>query len=422
MPEEDDNTLKVQMLGGFKMMWQGKPILQGKNLGSKTLHLLLILIYAGDSGVRRERLLEQLYADCDTEQASNSLRATIYRLRKDLAAAGLPKCEYISTKSGIYRWATESIEIELDVEAFQRYATDALGEKDVELRRKLLGEACRSYSGEFLPLLTGDDWVAAANWKYQELFFKCLRELISLLRAQGRYREILNCCEYTLKKFPYEEWQLVKLDSLTALGEYKKALEYYEQIAQHNAQEFGILPSDDMVRRYRAIRNGIQFEVNSIEDIYHHLQPETEVYGATCCDYLTFVDIYRYLVWVLERHGISAYLTLFTIVDKDGVPLEDPELLTDTRQVLETSIRNAVRRADLYSCYGKNQFLMLMTGTNEEGCQVAKERIQSNFRRLNRRKKVMICDSFCPAIQIADEDIRRLENANVKEWDLGFQK
>ena len=145
-------------------------------------------------------------------------------------------------------------------------------------------------------------------------------------------------------------------------------------------------------------------------------------YGATRCDYLTFVDIYRYLVWVLERHGISAYLTLFTIVDKDGVPLEDPELLTDTRQVLETSIRNAVRRADLYSCYGKNQFLMLMTGTNEEGCQVAKERIQSNFRRLNRRKKVMICDSFCPAIQIADEDIRRLENANVKEWDLGFQK
>ena len=64
-------------------------------LGSQ--HLLMLLIYSRGEGIRRIRLLEQLYGDSDTEQAANSLRAMIFRLRKSLIAAGLPDGEYIST-------------------------------------------------------------------------------------------------------------------------------------------------------------------------------------------------------------------------------------------------------------------------------------------------------------------------------------
>ena len=55
------------------------------------LHLLMLLICSRGEGVSgRIRLLEQLYGDSDTEQAANSLRAMIFRLRKSLIAAGLP--------------------------------------------------------------------------------------------------------------------------------------------------------------------------------------------------------------------------------------------------------------------------------------------------------------------------------------------
>lgn len=193
--QNDPNVIYIQMLGGFSMTYQGQPLLLGKSLSSKMLHLLMLLIYSRGEGIRRTRLLEQLYGDSDIEQAANSLRAMIFRLRKSLVAAGLPDGEYISTKGGIYMWAAEHVDVELDVEVFQKQVMAALEEKEPLKEVELLEEACRIYKGEFLPLMIADDWVAAANWKYQELYFKVLRELSRLLKKQNRYAELLPYCE-----------------------------------------------------------------------------------------------------------------------------------------------------------------------------------------------------------------------------------
>ncbi len=414
--EKDQNILYIKMLGGFSMTYQGRQVVLGKSPSSKMLHLLLILICLRGEGIRREQLLKQLYEEYDVEQASNSLRAILYRLRKSLAAAGIPGDEYISTKGGVYRWQTGQIEVRLDAEEFQRQAAVALEEQEPEKKLPLLEDACRMYRGEFLPMLIGDEWVAVANWKYQELYFRCLRELTGLLKEKGRYSELLLHCEQALEKYPYEEWQLVKLDCMIAMKDYQSALKYYEKVTQDAQKEFGILPSKEMTRYYRSIRNMIQYELDNIEDIQSLLRPDEEVYGATQCDYLTFIDIYRYIVWVLERRGIRAYLTLFTIVDKDGVPLEISELLEETRKTLENAIVRSVRRSDLFTRYGKNQFLILMVGTNQEGCEIASERIRSRFQSMNRRKKVKIYYTSQPAIEIEDEVLRRNMDCGQKDW------
>ena len=343
----DPNVIYIQMLGGFSMTYQGQPLLLGKSLSSKMLHLLMLLIYSRGEGIRRTRLLEQLYGDSDIEQAANSLRAMIFRLRKSLVAAGLPDGEYISTKGGIYMWAAEHVDVELDVEVFQKQVMAALEEKEPLKEVELLEEACRIYKGEFLPLMIADDWVAAANWKYQELYFKVLRELSRLLKKQNRYAELLPYCEQALSRYPYEEWQLVKLECLTAMKEYKLAVEYYEQIAKESQQEYGIRMSEEMMEHYRAIRNMIQYEMNNIEEIQQHLRPDPNVFGATRCDYLTFIDIYRYIVWVLGREDTRAHLVLFTLIDREGEPLESSEQLEEVRQRLERAIIRSVRRSDL---------------------------------------------------------------------------
>ena len=413
---KDSNILYIRMLGGFSMTYQGAQVILGKSPSSKMLHLLLILVYSRGEGIRREQLLEQLYQDSDLEQASNSLRAILYRLRKSLVAAGLPEDEYISTKGGVYRWQAGQIEVRLDAEEFQKRAAAAMEESEPEKKVPLLEDACRMYRGEFLPMLMGDEWVAVASWKYQELYFKCLRELTRLLKEKNCYKELLTCCERALEKYPYEEWQLVKLDCLMALKDYQSALKYYEKVTLDAEREFGMLPSEEMVRRYRSIKNMIQYELNSIEEIQEHLRPEDDVYGATQCDYLTFIEVYRYIVWVLERKGIRAYLTLFTIVDKGGVPMEISELLEETRQTLENAIAKSVRRSDLFTRYGKNQFLILMVGTDQQGCELASERIRSRFQSLNRRKKVNIYYSCRAAVEIEGDTLRENVNRGVTDW------
>ena len=81
------------------------------------------------------------------------------------------------------------------------------------------------------------------------------------------------------------------------------------------------------MEHYRAIRNMIQYEMNNIEEIQQHLKPDPNVFGATRCDYLTFIDIYRYIVWVLGREDTRAHLVLFTLIDREGEPLESSEQL-----------------------------------------------------------------------------------------------
>ena len=414
----DPNVIYIQMLGGFSMTYQGQPLLLGKSLSSKMLHLLMLLIYSRGEGIRRTQLLEQLYGDSDIEQAANSMRAMIFRLRKSLVAAGLPDGEYISTKGGIYMWAAEHVDVELDVEVFQKQVMAALEEKEPLKEVELLEEACRIYKGEFLPLMIADDWVASANWKYQELYFKVLRELSRLLKKQNRYAELLPYCEQALSRYPYEEWQLVKLECLTAMKEYKLAVEYYEQIAKESQQEYGIRMSEEMMEHYRAIRNMIQYEMNNIEEIQQHLRPDPNVFGATRCDYLTFIDIYRYIVWVLGREDTRAHLVLFTLLDRDGEPLESSEQLEEVRQRLERSIIRSVRRSDLYTRYGKNQFLVLVTSTDQDGCKIAADRVCRNFRSVNRRLKIDVYYACRPALAVSGDSLKRNMGKNVKELEI----
>ena len=422
--QNDPNVIYIQMLGGFSMTYQGQPLLLGKSLSSKMLHLLMLLIYSRGEGIRRTRLLEQLYGDSDIEQAANSLRAMIFRLRKSLVAAGLPDGEYISTKGGIYMWAAEHVDVELDVEVFQKQVMAALEEKEPLIEVELLEEACRIYKGEFLPLMIADEWVASANWKYQELYFKVLRELSRLLKKQNRYAELLPYCEQALSRYPYEEWQLVKLECLTAMKEYKLAVEYYEQIAKESQQEYGIRMSEEMMEHYRAIRNMIQYEMNNIEEIQQHLRPDPNVFGATRCDYLTFIDIYRYIVWVLGREDTRAHLVLFTLLDRDGEPLESSEQLEEVRQRLERSIIRSVRRSDLYTRYGKNQFLVLVTSTDQDGCKIAADRVCRNFRTVNRRRKIDVYYACRPALAVSGDSLKRNMGKNVKELEIaeGLEK
>lgn len=41
-----ENVIHIQMLGGFNMTYRGQPVLLGKSLSSKMLHLLMLLIYS----------------------------------------------------------------------------------------------------------------------------------------------------------------------------------------------------------------------------------------------------------------------------------------------------------------------------------------------------------------------------------------
>lgn len=122
-----------------------------------------------------EKLRFRLFGREEVTNPSNSLRATVFRLRKLLVAAGVEGDDkFVHIKSGVYRW-TSAIPVELDTVLFENAAKEAL-EVQGEDRCLKLEKACELYQGDFLPLLW-ETWVA---------------EETAMLRLSKRFRRNLE--------------------------------------------------------------------------------------------------------------------------------------------------------------------------------------------------------------------------------------
>ena len=115
----DKEILQVRMLGGFSMVYQEKTLVFDRNYISKSTQLLQILFLHLEKGIAKERLLEELYGRDDVENRNGSLNNTIFRLRKQLEAAGLPEGKYFYLKKGIYYWDS-AIPVETDLSVFEK--------------------------------------------------------------------------------------------------------------------------------------------------------------------------------------------------------------------------------------------------------------------------------------------------------------
>lgn len=87
------SVLKVQMFGAYSIEYEGKPISFERNTATKTNQLMQILLQAGEKGVARAKLLSDLFGDEEMSNSANSLRATVFRLRRLLRQ---PDCRKMS--------------------------------------------------------------------------------------------------------------------------------------------------------------------------------------------------------------------------------------------------------------------------------------------------------------------------------------
>ena len=123
------NILKVRMLGGFTLEYKGKELVLDRNNVSKTTQLFqLLLLHTQDGGISKAALIDALYGRSDVENKNGSLNNTIFRLRKQLTAAGLPESSYININGGMCTWDPD-IETSVDVCDFKQTIESARHEK-----------------------------------------------------------------------------------------------------------------------------------------------------------------------------------------------------------------------------------------------------------------------------------------------------
>lgn len=405
-------TLRVQMLGECSVLLDGQPLDCFGSAHSKTMRLFILLAYYGIQGISRQEVLEILYGDTDTSNDAGNLRAVAFRLRKQMVQAGILSEKATISDKGTFRWNQDQVKVEIDAKEFEaaaRRALDAgnLSEKEtgtaqthggcrkteqLEWLAELLKEACRMYTGEFLPDMASELWAAERQVACQNLFFACLRRYVEVLTQLGKHEEILDEIPKVLLLYPYEEWYLAELDALIAMEKWKDAMEAYEEAAKSLMNNMGIHPTKALLRRSNMINERMRGSTRSLLDIRSELEEKEYESGAYFCSYTCFVSAYRREVRRIERSGQSMYLMMCTLTEKgqkNGFG-ERNESFDNAMEGLGDVIRESLRRGDSYTRYGANQYLMLLISLKQEDCSIVSGRIERNFNKLPGTRKYQL--------------------------------
>ena len=381
-------VLKVRMLGAFEMTYDGEPISFERNTITKTNQLLQLLLWAGKEGIAREELLHRLFGREEVTNPANSLRATVFRLRKLLAEAGLPQQdEYICIKGGKYRF-TNVIPVELDIRVFEDLVRQALAQTQEEKRIELLEAACGMYGGDFLALLQTEEWVVSQGAFYKEKYDFCMGELCRLLEQRKEYIRLYEVASAAVALYPYGEWQIWQIDSLIARNRIKEAMRLYEETAELLFRGAGLFPSKQFKERLAQLNSDTEKKADGIDEIQSGLLEEEKQKGAFYCSYPSFAESYRYMKRVTERNGQAAYLLVCTITDGKKEPLDRSERLGVLGEELSEAIKSALRRGDLYTKYSDNQYLILLLDITQKDCVSVIDRINARFENPSRKNYI----------------------------------
>lgn len=404
------------MLGGFSLSYEGKPVTLERNSGTKATQLLQYLIYHKGERVPRDKLVEVLYADDDISNPQNNLKVNIFRLRKLLAASQLPEYEYIVHKNGTYSWQSE-IDIEIDAIAFAHVAHEGADfRRGAEHRCTLMLRAVDLYTGEFLPMIASEPWVAVESVKYRDMFMTCVNDAYTLLQADTRFEDALEVCDKAIKVCPYDEdLHLKRISALIDLRRYQDALTAYDEASRMFLEDLGVSPSQKMLELYRRITGNVKNSTALINEVKENLHRDNPLDGAYYCNFPGFIDSYLFVSRLVERSGQSIFLMLSTLTDVHGVPLELGDKLTVAADALHGAIQATLRRSDLYTRYSPCQFLMLLIGTNRENCDRIAERVDYTFKESCDIRGVRIQHSFTSGMDLPSPTINVKFNSSIWE-------
>ena len=400
-----DNVLKAKMLGGFSVYYDGREIALDRNTTSKSMQLLQILLMNIEAGgIAKTSLADALYGREEVENKNGSLNNTIFRLKKQIKAAGFPDANYVVIKRGMCRWEDEAIPVKIDAIEFERLIEQGKKEQDQAAKTEDYLQACRLYTGEFLPNMIGEDWVAVRNVHYQELYEESLKKLFVWLQKEERFEEIFQLATTAASIYPFNDWALWQIDSLIAMSRFREAMEIYEKVTKLFFDELGLPPSQEMLSRARLMAERISQSSSVIQDIKQRIRERQRFPGAYYCTYPSFVDIYHVISRMMERNGMSVYLMLCTIKYTGG-DMGSAEKEQAVSKALRDSIMEVLRRGDFYTRYNTQQYLIMLPEINQENCGKVSARIDRAFSKKVRRSDFQVNYYVASVAEIDEEAV-----------------
>lgn len=101
-----------------------------------------------------------------------------------------------------------------------------------------------------------------------------------MAEKQEKYEKIYDLTTAASKIYPFEEWQLWRIDSLIAMNHYQEAMEIYKDATRLFFDEMGLSPSEKMLERFQLMSSRLRQPVSAVEEIRNGLRERESRNGA----------------------------------------------------------------------------------------------------------------------------------------------
>ena len=404
------HTIKVQMFGNFRMDYNGAPFVADKmHKESQFNRLMQAMMHYSTDGIAKDKLEEIVIGERDIDAPHTALRVIVYKTKQKLTQLGLPGNDLIYLENGIYYW-TPDIEVDEDAAEFEKLYNEACAlEKQIPqetehaetvcdeqtkgIEDKLLDlyvKALYLYKGEFLSAFTGETWIAQEARRYHTMFDKIIKEAAYILRKRKQFKGLEKLGIYAAKADPFNEWETLVMEAMVETRRYDEASLYYSEVVDYYLKECGIYPSASLMEILERYSDQMNHTYEILENIQEGMNEHNEsgYEGGYFCSYPVFRGIYQSSARIMKRTGVSVYLMLCTLVDKDGKQIQSEREMDKYSRQLKECIGESIRKSDIYAKYGKLQLLILLVGTNRENCELVQKRINRQFKKRHPRASV----------------------------------
>lgn len=380
IPIETGNLLRVTMFGEFKVTYEGREIVLKSGKSTKSIQIFQYLLCNYPDGVPTETILEHIFGNDEVVNPRNNLKVSVSQLRKQLAAAGLPGKKFITVTGGRYCWCDDLVPT-IDVNEFIITADKAQTETNQKYKLLLLRQAIDLYSGNFLPHLSGIDWAEELNAYYIRRFSEAVRAYADILEQEDAWEEILPVAEKANRILHMEEWQVLRIECLMRLGRWEEAKRVYNEAVAALQKEYHLPPSKELSKQYDLISRRTVNHFGTFDEVLKSLEEDRDTSGAYLCTFPGFIDLYRVAVRSMLRSGINCCIMLCTVCSRDGEAIQNTARLAEAAERASTAIGSALRRGDFYAWFNESQFVICLSGTCLENCDIVSERIKNYYQK-----------------------------------------
>jgi DNA-binding SARP family transcriptional activator len=383
--EKTNPRLEVRLFGELTLLYGdeiNQPLLY---LGKNLKQFFEILLYYRLNPLTKEQLIDLLWNDSDNP--SSALKFAVHKLRQLLSLQPMFKdLDLIVTTRNGYG-INPDIAMLVDTEEVDRLWRLA-NDKTVSIidKRELLNQLSAFIKQPFLINSAHLMWTVPIREYYSGLYNRSLLFLLNEFELEKQYDKVMDLAQNALKMEPFnEEFHYYYLNALVLSAQYRKAIDYYENLSKQFYKEFNLQLSLRTKNLYNFIIAKEELETLDISELMNNLNDNSEFQGALYCEYEVFKRLYQIALRSSERTDEQSYVMLFDLNCS-----ENDYVVSKMLERLKTAIGVSLRKGDVFARMNVSQFILLLPCKTEENAHMISSRIQQAFYKNTDRKLARI--------------------------------